>query len=536
MTLTREEYEALESIVGPENISNDPVILDSYAWSGGVFRPHRPEAVLLPQSVEEVQAIIKTCNRYKIKVKCHSTGWGPAGLVSAPKTILLDLRRMNKIIEINEDAMYAVVEPYVIAAELQAEAMKRGLTCHLIGAGGSCSVLASTACYHGESPFGIFMGHGCENLLAAEWVLPNGEIVRTGSLGSTGEWFCGEGPGPGIRGLVRGTWGTHGSFGVITKIAVRLHPWPGPEKLEITSSLPIYRVKIPENMDAHTIAFPSFKEMMDAAYKIWDAKIGYVLHRQFNFFGEDLQAAIVKILLDPNKTIYHLEEVLKDPEVQNLTEKMRKSFQIILVGNSKRHLEWQEAALRKILDETGGRIVEECEDQAIKELTFMWLIRLCYKNWNFYAGGYLNGYAAYGSPYSVLSLFYKSIEHKKELIEKGLIVDDGADALMGTLSLRGGGGVIYFENFCLFDVADPESRNAGTMYRLISGEVLRKLGYVGNFGGPSEAYFYEEKEKKEKIIKESTHPEAFRWQAVFKKVFDPNNVASDEYLTLEDSS
>jgi glycolate oxidase len=534
MVLSGEEYAALESIVGSKNISNDPVILDSYNWLGGAFRPIRPEAVLLPQSAEEVQVIIKTCNRYNIKVKCHSTGWSGPAMVSAPRTILLDLRRMNRIIEINEDAMYAVVEPYVVAAELQAEAMKRGLTCHLIGAGGSCSVIASTACYHGESPSGIFMGHGSENLLAAEWIMPNGEIVRTGSLGSGCGWFCGEGPGPSVRGIIRGMWGAHGAFGVITKIGIKLHPWPGPRRLEIKRTLPIYRSKIPENVDAHTVAFPSFKEMADAAYRIWDAKIGYILHRQFNFFGEDLQAAILKILLDPNKTICDLENVLKDPEVKSLTEKMRKSFQIILVGNSKEHLEWQEKALRAILKETGGRIVEECEDPAVKELTFIWLFRLCYKNWNFYSGGYLNGYAAYGSPYGVLPLFHKSIEHKKELIEQGLVVDDGGDALMGTLSLRGGGGVIYFENFCLFDLADPESKKAGIMYRIVSGEVLRKLRFVGNFGGPSEAYFYDEKEKRDAIIKESTHPDAFRWQAKFKKAFDPNNVAADEYLTLEE--
>ena len=45
-----------------------------------------------------------------------------------PKDIFYDLRRMNHIIEINEKNMYAVVEPYVITAELQAELMKRGLT------------------------------------------------------------------------------------------------------------------------------------------------------------------------------------------------------------------------------------------------------------------------------------------------------------------------------------------------------------------------------------------------------------------------
>ena len=297
---------------------------------------------------------------------------------------------------------------------------KRGLTCQLIGAGGSCSVVASTACFHGESLFGIFMGHGGENLLAAEWVMPNGEIVRTGSLGSGSGWFCGEGPVPSVRGILRGIWGTHGSFGVITKIAVKLHPWPGPEKLKIKRTLPIYRAELPENMDVHTVAFPSFEEMANAIYKIWDAKIGYVLHRQFNFFGESLQAAFIKILLDPEKTICNLEEVLMDPEVQILTEKMRKSFQIILVGNSKKHLEWQEKALRKILEETRGRIVEECENPAIKELMFIWLIRLCYKNWNYYAGGYLNGYAAYGSPKGLIQLFEKSIAHKQELVKKGV--------------------------------------------------------------------------------------------------------------------
>ncbi|MEM2455563.1 MAG: FAD-binding oxidoreductase, partial [Candidatus Bathyarchaeia archaeon] len=525
MVLKREEYKALEDVVGPENISEDPVILDSYSFIGGDFKPVRPEAVLLPGSVEDVQAIIKICNRYHIKVKCHSTGWSPSALVSSPRTILLDLRRMNRIIEINEDAMYAIVEPYVIAAELQAEAMKKGLSCVIIGAGASCSVVAYTTCYHGESPFGVFMGRGCENLLAAEWVLPNGEIVRTGSLGSGCGWFCGEGPGPSVRGLLRGVWGTHGSFGVVTKIAVKLHPWPGPEKLEVTGSLPIYRLKLPENVDVHTIAFPSFEAMLMSAYRIWDAKIGYIVHRQFNFFGEELEAAIIKILLDPNKTIYHLEEVLKDPETKRLTEKMRKSYQIILVGNTKKHLEWQNAALKKILEETGGWIVEECEDQAIKELTFIWLFRLCYKNWNYYAGGYTPGYSPYGSPLSLLPIFEESLRHKKELIEKKLIVDDGVDALMGTFAIRGGGGAMYMENFCLFDVSDPESKNAAIKYRIRGEEVGRKMGYIGGMGGPIDVFLMPTKEEKERILKECTHPEAWRWQSKFKRAFDPNNVA-----------
>ena len=86
--------------------------------------------------------------------------------------------------------MYAVVEPYVIGAQLQAECMKRGLNCNLTGAGGNCSALPLAA--H------VNLGHlsqsgsyGERNQLALEWVTGDGEIVRLGSLGTNGEWFCG---------------------------------------------------------------------------------------------------------------------------------------------------------------------------------------------------------------------------------------------------------------------------------------------------------------------------------------------------------
>ncbi len=73
MALLREVYEALEDIVGPDNITEEPATLDSYAYQwmaelvtdvtdGGKFFD-RAEAVLMPGSTEEVQAIVKACNR-----------------------------------------------------------------------------------------------------------------------------------------------------------------------------------------------------------------------------------------------------------------------------------------------------------------------------------------------------------------------------------------------------------------------------------------------------------------------------------------
>ena len=82
MALTDIEYQALEDIVGPENISREPAILDTYDQCWGhkaVFDQKfstRPAAVLLPGSSEECQAIVKACNRYRILFKPFSSGFG----------------------------------------------------------------------------------------------------------------------------------------------------------------------------------------------------------------------------------------------------------------------------------------------------------------------------------------------------------------------------------------------------------------------------------------------------------------------------
>ena len=103
---------------------------------------------------------------------------------------------MDRILEINEKDQYAVIEPYVIGATLQAEAMKVGLNATMIGAGSSCSPLASACANGGPSPFANYGGLLKENLLSFEWVTPTGEIVRSGSLGSGLGWFCDDGRDP----------------------------------------------------------------------------------------------------------------------------------------------------------------------------------------------------------------------------------------------------------------------------------------------------------------------------------------------------
>jgi FAD/FMN-containing dehydrogenase len=81
----------------------------------------RPVAVLLPQTTAEVQEIMRFCCASQYMVKPLSTGFHTAAAASRDNVIVLDLKRMDRIIEIDAQNQVAVVEPYVRAIDLQTE-------------------------------------------------------------------------------------------------------------------------------------------------------------------------------------------------------------------------------------------------------------------------------------------------------------------------------------------------------------------------------------------------------------------------------
>lgn len=466
MQMPREAYKELEAAVGPENVSEEPAILDSYAfqYAAELSSPDmgkylsRPIAAILPGSTEEVQAVVKICNKYKIKYKPYSTGWIVQATPVKEGIMQIDMRRMDHILEIDKKNMYAVVEPYVVGATLQAEAMKLGLNCHMIGAGAGCSLLAAATSFSGHGPSAISMGHASEVLLAAEWVMPDGEILRTGSLGVGGGWFCGEGPGPSLRGIFRGIRGGSGELGVFTKCAVRLSPWTGPANLPVEGTPPIYDWRLPKTFRAHTLAFRDWQGLADAFYKIWNAEIAYNCHRQFNFFGEDLQAAFLSIYTDKDLVLDDIDEVLKKPEIKKRTEEMRRSFQIILAGTSKRDIEYKEKVLDQLLAETHGKRVEEMDTPVMERFTLLYLIKMCYKNLNnVYAGAFFNLFGQKATPDFLARYGPVASELLKKYQKAGVLVDSGGDSMMGCVGAMGDGGYSVWEQFIFYDPSDKES-------------------------------------------------------------------------------
>jgi glycolate oxidase len=541
MALPTDAYRALEDIVGPKYISQDPAVMDSYAyqWLAETVRPNqskfmpRPEAALLPGSTGEVQTIVKVCNKYKIKFKAYSTGWYFYGAPFSEGVIQLDMRRLDRVLEIDERNMFAVIEPYAIAGVLQAEVMKRGLNCTVTGAGASCSTLVGATCYHGSGGTSIYTGELRENLLGAEWVMPNGEILRTGSLGSGCGWFCAEGPGPSMRGIVRGALGARGAMGVYTKCAVKLSPWPGPAEYPIEGTVPAYRSPMPSNFRAYTVAFKDWDSLFESYYRIYDSEIAYYAHRQWTMLGADLGPAFWMLYQDPTKSLDDIEEFARKREVKQITEEMRYSYQLVLVGMSQRDIKYKEKVLDRILKETGGWKVKKWLEPEMEQFSLLFLLRLGKKNLNFaYTGGWIGNYMQAGTPDFTNKYEPLAEETTEKFQAKRLLVDCGADSMMGCVGSIAGGGQCGLEQFGFYDVADKESTAAAIewMKYCIKEEARHNVppGKEGMYLAVGKTH----EELQKDLAKQ---PAIHTWQRKIKQAFDPNNLGDRLYPTLDES-
>jgi glycolate oxidase len=513
MVLKRDFYQALEDILGPQYVSDDPVVTETYANAirHGMPVPARFEAITLPGSTEEVQAIVKLCNRYRVQYKASSTGWlysDPA----APNCIKLDLRRMNRILEINEKSMYAVVEPYVIGAQLQAELMKRGLNCNLTGAGSNCSALPLAA--H------VNLGHlsqsgsyGERNQLALEWVTGDGEIVRLGSLGTMDEWFCGDGPGPSLRGIIRGNTMPLGGLGVYTKAAQKIFHWPGPSTFPIEGVSPKYTpAYIPPGFMVRYMSFKTLDAMIDAVLKIGEAEIA----TELMCFNAAMMAS--------NLATKNMEEEI---EIYNTFKDtvLGPGFMVLIAANSPRDFEYKKHTLETIVEETGGKYLETVSDPE-NEGGFIW--RYFRETGSIKETGRVlapqAGMVGGGDSFPLMSYFIKSCAKvKAKLIEEGALFDDGTSPFIQSIEH---GHTGHGEILARISLRAKDPRQVARQINMGSNEISIKEF----FGVPQHVW--------SDALHDMYGPHASNyhlWLRKIKKTFDPNGASeSSTYITAKD--
>lgn len=239
----------LENALGSQYVHTDAAVVECYrreAQSPSYTTPLNPEFIVFPGSTADVRRIVALANRYSFPYSVSSTGTLTMFCAAVkPYWCWIDPKRMNRL-EIDAKNMLAVVEPYVSHAQLSVEARACALFAPVSFAGSQTSVLATTVALGTQTSIHS-TGRASRNLLGVEMVLPNGDVLRTGSLATSTADFWGEGPGPDLRGIVRSHFGHFGALGIITRIGVKLYPWPGAAELPVAGTSPRKTCLLPEN-------------------------------------------------------------------------------------------------------------------------------------------------------------------------------------------------------------------------------------------------------------------------------------------------
>ena len=346
-----------ESILGASWVITDKPLMSGYAWSTGVgkvpgseekkFSQNWPLAVLLPSSTEEVAAIVKCCYRNGIDYKAHSTGYGSMNNVANNHCVSIDLRRMDELRIVPEDRL-AIIGPYATAGKLQAEALKHGMTCHIVGAGPAHSPLASATSLIGVGITSQGTSANMRNLLSWEWVSPQGEIIRGGACESGDQWFSGEGPGPGTRGMIRGFFGGGGALGVFTQIGIKLYPVPVKGPLKNTGKKPQIGTPLPENWGLYHIVWPDADSARDASFELLQDDLCFTMLRMpTDHIGWTITSTNAE----------YCEKVIDDSLPPIAKPENRINWTVLTTGYSPDEHQWRKEAISDIVERTGGRFL-----------------------------------------------------------------------------------------------------------------------------------------------------------------------------------
>jgi 4-cresol dehydrogenase (hydroxylating) len=216
---------ALSGAVGEANVLAREEDLESLARTTiGVRR--RIAAAVRPGSVEEVRAVLAVAREHGLRLQPVSTGrnWGyGAASPMGEDDVILDLSRMNRILEVDPEMAYAVLEPGVTQGQLYRYLEEHDLPLQIDpnGAGPSCSIPGNALERgYGITPYGDHFACVC----GLELVLPTGEVVRTGFWHhpeSRSSHLYPYGVGPRLDGLF-----TQSNLAVVTKMGYWLMPRP----------------------------------------------------------------------------------------------------------------------------------------------------------------------------------------------------------------------------------------------------------------------------------------------------------------------
>ncbi len=216
--VTTAHLEQFKQIVGEAFVLADEENLHTYGHDETERLLYLPEVVLKPKTTDEIAQIMRLCNEAKIPVTPRGAGTGlSGGALPHLGGVLLSTERLNSILQIDERNLQVITEPGVITEVLQNAVKEKGLFYPPDPSSrGSCFIGGNIAENSG-GPKAVKYGVVKDYVLNLEVVLPNGEVIWTGAnvlKNSTG------------YNLTQLIVGSEGTLGIVTKIVLKLIPFP----------------------------------------------------------------------------------------------------------------------------------------------------------------------------------------------------------------------------------------------------------------------------------------------------------------------
>ena len=289
----------LEEIVGEGNVSTRESDRLVYAtdwfwipqmWLDRGEQPVKPDYIVHPGSAEEVAAIMGVANNFRIPVVPWGGGSGSqGGAATIFGGILLDTKRMNRIIEIDEKTLSVTAEAGINGQQLEWALNEKGLTLPHYAASSNCATLGGYLAPRGSGTISTKYGKSEELVMSMQIVLPTGEIIRTGNVPI-------HAAGPDYFHLFLGS---EGVFGVITEATMQVE-------------------YIPETRLLRAMVFENLSDALEAGRQIMTRRLDPMVIRLYDptetasrvkaILGYELQGAYMVMGFDGDPDLAALQE------------------------------------------------------------------------------------------------------------------------------------------------------------------------------------------------------------------------------------
>lgn len=276
---TSQDISALKNLLENNAVFHKHEELFTYENDGSTMHKCIPDLVVLPETTAQVSAIVQYCREHRIPFVARGAGTGlSGGTLAVEGGVVISTMRMNRILEINPDLRCATVEPGVVNLHITRAVEKYGLHFAPDPSSQSACTIGGNVAENAGGPHCLKYGPTSNHILGVELVLPDGEIVMLGgtSPDRTGYDF------------VSAVVGSEGTFGIVTKIIVRLTPQPQ----DVRTMLAVF-----ETIDdaTRTVSDIIAAGIVPAALEMIDNMVIGALEDAFHF-GFPLDAAAVLII------------------------------------------------------------------------------------------------------------------------------------------------------------------------------------------------------------------------------------------------